>query len=176
MPENLPTINLAANKKSSGLDQFINWVLTTGRLIIIITEVVAVAAFLYRFSLDESIANINTDIKQKQNFVTLLKKDENKYRNFQNRIALASEFSKKTGDINSIITYIFDLTAQGLDISTFSFNKDRITLAISASSIAHLKTFIDPIQQHPQVQSVSVDNIENKQFIGLIVTMTIILK
>ena len=51
--ENSPaSINLVKKNEKSSVDKFINWTLSIGRLIVIITEIIAISAFLYRFSLD----------------------------------------------------------------------------------------------------------------------------
>jgi hypothetical protein len=46
------SINLLDNKGKSFTEQFLDWALAIGRLLIIVTETVALAAFLYRFSID----------------------------------------------------------------------------------------------------------------------------
>lgn len=152
------------------------WALTVGRLIVIITEMVAVAAFIYRFSLDERLSDLHSAIKQKQTIVSLLKQDENKYRNLQSRLALASTVQEKFAKTNKIILDVIDKAPDGIDINNFALNKDRINIDANAGSTSTLKNFINSLKNYPDIKSINIDNIENKPSIGLFVNLTLTLK
>src|SRR3989344_3965746 len=136
MPNNLPSINLIKNKQIPLFDKFMNWALTIGRLIVIITEVVAVLAFVYRFSLDEKLVDLHSEIKQQRNIVFALKNDENKYRNLQDRLAIASTFSAKGTKTNQTITDIVSLISNQAIINNLIFNKDRVNIDADITSIS----------------------------------------
>src|SRR3990167_3005090 len=121
MPENYSSINLIKNKQIPLFDKFMNWALTVGRLIVILTEIVAIAAFIYRFSLDERLIDLHDQIKQKQNLISLLRNDENKYRNLQDRIALASDLMEKNARTNRVVFDIVGLVPQGTTIENLTF-------------------------------------------------------
>ena len=176
MPESSPSINLIKNKQIPFFDKFMDWALTVGRLIVILTEIVAVLAFVYRFSLDERLIDLHSSIKQKQTLVSLLKADEDKYRNLQDRIALASTLSEKNAKTNKIVLNIIELIPGGVKINNLIFNKDRITISADTSSVSSLTDFINFLKDYPSIKSVSIDNIENKPSIGLSVTVTTMLK
>ena len=176
MSESSPSINLIKNKQIPLFDRFMNWALTAGRLIVITTEVVAVAAFIYRFSLDERLIDLHSSIKQKQTLVSLLKADEDKYRNLQDRIALASTLSEKNAKTNKIVLNIIGSVPSGVRINNLIFNKDRITINADTNSVSSLTDFINFLKDYPDIKSVSIDNIENKPLIGLSVTVTTMLK
>lgn len=176
MSSNLPSINLVKNKQIPLFDKFMDWALTIGRLIVIITEVVAVITFIYRFSLDDRIVNLHSVIKQKQNLISVLKNDENKYRNLQDRIALASTFSTKATNSNQTIANIVSLMSTQAKISNLILNKDRLSLNVDVKSVSSLANFIDSLKSYPNIKSISIDNIENKPSAGLFVNITAMLK
>lgn len=176
MPDNLSSINLIKNKQIPLFDKFMNWALTVGRLIVILTEIVAIAAFIYRFSLDEKLIDLHSSIKQKQNLISLLRQDEDKYRNLQDRIALASDLMEKNAKNNKIVFDIVGLVPQGATIDNLTFNKDKLSLSADVNSVSSLTNFINALKDYPDIKAVSIDNIENKQTGGLLVTVTAILK
>lgn len=176
MPNNSPSINFVKNRQIPFFDKFMNWALTVGRLIVILTEIVAVLAFVYRFSLDEKLIDLHDAIKQKQALASLLKQDEEKYRNLQDRIALASTFSEKGTKTNKAVFDIVDLIPSGIKLNNLTLNQDRINISVNASSISSLTDFVNPLKSYPEIKSISIDNIENKLSSGLSVTITIILK
>jgi hypothetical protein len=176
MQNNLPSINLVKNQQVPFFDKFLNWTLTIGRLIVIVTELVAVIAFVYRFSLDERIVNLHTVIKQKQNMVVALKSDESKYRNLQNRIALAADFSTKATNSDQTIMAIANLIPNGIILNNLIINKDKVSLKIDVASVSSLDTLTNSLKNYDKIKSISIDNIENKPSAGLSVDITIMLK
>jgi len=176
MPDNLPSINLAKNKQTSPLDKFMNWTLTIGRLIVIVTEIVAVIAFIYRFSLDEKLVDLHSAIKQKQNIISVLKNDESKYRNLQNRIAIAATFSEKGTKISQTITDIASLIPTQVKIGNLILNKNQVSISADVVSVLSLKNFTDSLKGYHGIKSISIDSIENKPSIGLSVNITTLLK
>lgn len=176
MPNNLPSINLVKNREIPLVDKFLNWALTIGRLIVIITEVVAVTAFVYRFSLDEKLVELHSAIKQKQNIISVLKSDENKYRNLQDRIAIATTFSAKGTKTNQTIADIVNLIPSQVRISNLVLNKDRVSINADVTSVSSLANFIDPLKSYKGIKSISIDNVENKPTVGLSVNISALLK
>lgn len=176
MPNNLPSINLVKNKQIPLIDKFMNWALTIGRLIVIITEVVAVIAFVYRFSLDERLVDLHSAIKQKQNIISVLKNDENKYRNLQDRIAIAATFSAKGTKTNQTIADIVNLIPNQVRINDLILNKDRVNIDVDVVSVSSLANFIDSLKSYQGIKSINIDNIENKPSVGLSVDISALLK
>lgn len=176
MPNNLPSINLIKNQNIPFFDRFINWALTIGRLIIIITETVAVIAFIYRFSLDEKLVEIHSVIKQQQNVVSVLKNDENKYRNLQDRIAIAGTFLEKNNKSNQIIADITSLIPTQVRINNLIFKKNQVNLDADVASVSVLANFIDALKNYQNIKSINIENIENKPSVGLSVNIAAMLK
>lgn len=172
MPNSPSSINLATGKQIPFFDKFVNWALTAGRLIVIFTEIVAVAAFIYRFSLDNRLVDLHEKIKDKQTLISLLKQDENKYRNLQDRITLASTFSTKSTKINTIIHDINDLIPKEILVNDLTLNIDKINLSLSIASTSLLTNFINLLKDYPEIKSISIDSIENKPSLGLLVNIT----
>ena len=176
MPENSPSINLIKNKQIPLFDKFMNWALTVGRLIVILTEIIALLAFVYRFSLDEKLIDLHSAIKQKQVLISLLKQDEDKYRNLQDRIALAGSLMEKNAKTNKIVLDIVGLTPQGARIDSLTFNKDKLIINANIGSVSSLTDFINVLKDYPGIKAMSIDNIENKSTGGLLVIVTTMFK
>ena len=86
------SINLL-KQQTSLVDRFIDWALTIGRLLVILTEIVALSAFIYRFSLDRQLIDLHSKITQEQAIANYLNNNEKKYRNLQDRLAIATNYS-----------------------------------------------------------------------------------
>ena len=68
-------------------NQIVNWALTIGRVLIIIVEIIALSAFIYRFILDNELRDINSKIKQEQEILSTQAQKEATYRNLQDRLS-----------------------------------------------------------------------------------------
>jgi hypothetical protein len=176
MSNNLPPINLAQDKQIPLSEKLINWTLSVGRLIIIITEVIAIAAFVYRFSLDEKLVDLHSAIKKQENIVFALKNDEDKFRNLQSRLALASTFSEKGIKTNQTFVDIVSLIPNQIIIHSLALNGDNVSIDADVDSISSLSNLVDSLKNYPNAKSTSIDNIENNPSTGLSVKVTILLK
>ena len=81
------TINLLIHTDfdKTFLGKFLRWSLTYGRYIIICTEIIVLLAFIYRFSLDRKITDLNDEIEQKSAIIAANSNFEEQFRNLQFR-------------------------------------------------------------------------------------------
>lgn len=170
------SINLFKDKESPLVDKFTQWVLTVGRLIIILTEIIAISAFIYRFSLDERLSNLNSEIKQKQSHLSLLKNDENKYRNLQSRLSLASNFSNESSRVYNTFQEIIGLTPSEIKFINLNLTQNQINMTISILSTSSLKEFVNSLKSYEKIKSVNIENIENRPNSGIYVIISAQLK
>jgi len=152
----------------SFVDKFINWVLSFGRVVVIITEVVALSAFLYRFTLDRQLIDIHSKIKQEQAIVSYSKVSEDKYRNLQDRIQISSQFSKLGENQVKTLKDIISLAPSGVSFDNLTISEDRIKINASVNIVSQLGVFIDSLKGYPAISSVSIDKIENQATNSLI--------
>ncbi|HUD04510.1 MAG TPA: hypothetical protein VMR59_00790 [Patescibacteria group bacterium] len=154
------SINLLENK-SKTLDLIVSWALTIGRVLVIIVELVALGAFLYRFSLDNQLQDLRTKIKQEQAIVAYQKDSESKYRNLQDRLALISSVSKDSAKNLKTFQDIVALAPNGFTFKILDVSAGKAQLEANAASVITLSGFIDKLKAYPLVDSVSLDKIQN---------------
>lgn len=169
MTKEIPSINLIKKKQKSFFERFIAWALTIGRLIVILTEVIALSTFLYRFSLDRKLVDLHDQIKQKQAIVELLKQNEDKYRNLQNRLAVASGFIDSADKTTKMFIDIENLAPADVSFNNIRLSEKDIQIDASMQSVTSLTTFVKKLQEYPSFKSVSLNKIENKTSSAVIV-------
>ena len=156
-----PRINLV-KKRRTFLEKFITWSLTAGRVVVIVTEGIALFAFLYRFSLDQQIIDLHGQIKQKQTIILLLKSNEDTFRNLQQRMAMAKKISSSSSDEINIFKNINLLVPAGISVSNFGISSGNIKIDATASSIEALSSFARALKENKTITSVSLDKVENR--------------
>jgi Tfp pilus assembly protein PilN len=174
--ENL-SINLLRDKEKPLLDRFVTWALSVGRTIVILTEIVALSAFIYRFSIDRTLADLNDDIKQKQLIVGQLTSLEKGYRNLQQRLSSAKRLTQQQDTTTKLVTDIITLATGRVRFSSLIVNQTTIKIDATTSSTSQLNYFISQLRQHPKIVRISLDKIENRTSQGAIdISLTAFLK
>ncbi len=169
------SINLV-KKKANILDEILKWSLSVGRLLIILTEIVAFTTFIYRFSLDRTLIDLHTKIKGEQAIVESIKSREATYRNLQERIFSISEISK-TGNKNvEILKDIVGKTPTGITFSSFSINENKLIISANISSISSLGTFVSFLKDLPFVSSVTITALNNNAGSSIEISLSVLLK
>ena len=161
MAEKVPSINLLPQKGDSFLTQFLNWTLSIGRLLIILTEIVAMATFLYRFTLDMQIVDLNDKIKGESFIVENFESGESNFRDLQDRLTDI----KRYDSIGSNTTNTFsDITKMGQGQVTFknlTVDTDSAKIEAQAPTSAALSSFVAALRNYAGITAVSVDKVEN---------------
>ena len=160
MQKKSPSINLV-KKRIDFTDEFIKWALSIGRLVVILTEIIALLTFLFRFSLDRQLIDLHTKIQQEQTIVSYLKDQEATYRNLQDRLAVASSFTTQSQNQLKIISDVKSNTPSDISFESFSIFGNGLTIEATVGSISSLSKFVDFLKNYSSVSSVSIDKIEN---------------
>lgn len=171
MEQKAVSINLL-KKQGAFLDKFVDWALTVGRLLVILTELIALSAFLYRFSLDRKLIDLHGKIKQQEAVVKTFKTSEDKYRSLQDRLALASSFSNVGTSKIKIFQDILNFAPNGVRIGNLVMYENRININAAAQNTSSLKTFINSLKTYPKLKKLSLNSIQIKITSGLAVTLT----
>ncbi len=154
------SINLLANKEKT-LDLIVTWALTIGRVLVITVEIVAIGAFLYRFSLDNQLQDLRTKIKQQQAIIVYQKDSENKYRNLQDRLAAASLFSSESTKDVQMFKEIVSFAPSDLTFKILDLAEDKLQVEATVNSVSSLSSFVEKLKTYTPIDAVSLDKIEN---------------
>jgi len=155
------SIDLIKNK-SNLTDELIKWALTFGRLLIILVEIVAFSAFIYRFSLDRKIIDLNDKIKQSQAIIASTKTREDTYRSLQERIATI-EMVSTTGNVSEkILNDIINITPPEISYRSLLIEDEKIDMEIDVISVSALTSFMQSLKDYPQISSVTIVGIDNE--------------
>lgn len=160
MSKRFASINLINNAQNGFFAEFVNWILTFGRILVIITEAITLGAFLYRFSLDRQLIDLRSQIKQKQTIVSSQKANEAKYRNLQDRLYLASNFSSLSMERIKTLKDMLSLTPQGMKLNNISLTKDDFTINTNVQNVSSIRFYVNSLKKYPSIATLSLDSIE----------------
>lgn len=163
MPDSLHVkINLIGKQKVSVKDDFVKWAVKVGRIIIIGTELLALGALLYRFSIDRKIIDLHDKIKNAELLVISQKAKEDSYRSIQNRLDIVKKTDAETKAKISIMTDVLVAISAGNFTNTnLTVDQNIISLEGSAFSIFPINGFIEDLKKNPNVTSIHVDDVSS---------------
>jgi hypothetical protein len=155
-------INLVKRDSNNTVNQIVNWALTIGRVLIIIVEIIALSALIYRFILDAQLRDISSKINQEQAILSSQAKNEATFRNLQDRLALeATIINQGQGEVK-VFKDIVSFAPVGMTFTNITSSTNGITISANVSSVFPLSVFINSLKNYPKVDSISIDKIENK--------------
>lgn len=155
-------INLAKNRGESILDRVISFALTIGRILIITTEIIALSAFLYRFSLDKTLVDLNDRINQEEAIIKLLQNNEVRFRNLQDRLSLSSLLLQQGTSLPKYLMDVVSFAPSDMQISNIAVATDAVRIQATAMSVDSLTNFVNKLKTYPSITGVSIDRIDNQ--------------
>lgn len=163
------SINLAKRMQKGVGDRFLTWAFTIGRSILMIVYAIALGAFAYRFGLDREIIDLGDKIKQQQALVSLSAESEMRYRDLQERLMFINTTEETAQDEIDTLDTIYRLATKRIRFTSLSITPTSIQMEGSAISINSLNSFIDDLRQMPEIESVSLGEIESRVSEGIII-------
>lgn len=172
-----PDVNLAKNRGKHLSDRIIEFALSIGRVLIILTEAIALGAFLFRFGLDRQLVDLHDRINQEQAILLLLKNNEQTYRNLQDRLVLSDTVSTIDSTTAQIVTTVAGMIPSDMNLTLLSFNTTNMKIDGTISSLVSLSSLINKLQSNAAIDRVSLDKVENRSSQGIIsISLTVYLK
>jgi hypothetical protein len=159
MAEKTQTINLLPHDSENFMTQFFNWALSIGRLLIILTEMVALATFVYRFSLDSQLVDLHDKIKSESFILDNFQTAENTFVDIQARLAAIQQYSTVGSRTSTIFAAITKMGQQKITFKDLTIDTQDAKIEVESPTVAPLASFVNELKKYPLITSVSIDNV-----------------
>jgi len=157
------TINLLPKDsfESSTLGIILEWALAFGKWAVIITQLVVMAAFLWRFGLDRKLTNLRREIEQQVAVIKSYEVVEEEFLLAQRRVDFAKEGIARQEEVLSIVTGIQAVTPPDVWFERLSVSPTTVSLTAYAASLSGFGRFLTALQRDPRFVGVNVASIED---------------
>lgn len=177
MSNSAHSINLVSSGNKSSFDSFIEWALTIGRFLVILTETIALITFISRFSLDRQLVNLHDEIKRDQQYIQAFSSSEVEFRNLQDKLSAIKMLDGSSNEKYEIAKDLLGILKDVPTINILTINDTSFRIDCNVKSILAVTSIINAVKSYKKVASVSVDKIENKTSTAIInVTITAVTK
>ncbi len=155
-------INLVNIRKEQPLDRVIYFALNYLRYILIVTQIVVIGVFFYRFKVDQQIVDLQDSIEQKKEIIQVS----------QPLILEAKNSSFKLSNVATIISdqetsldatnYILSLFPEKFSLQKLNVVKDTITMTGVTQDLDTIQRFLNRLKKERKFKTVNLTNIEKK--------------
>jgi len=155
------TINLLIQDKfeRTPIGRFLKWALTVGKYIVILTQLIVIAAFLFRFKLDNNLEVLNENINQNQELIIASQDLEYKARIVQDQLETLKMINEDQVLISQTIEALSQITPLEVKLETVNLSQKSINIEGSALSEIGLATLINGLQNQPNFNKINVNSV-----------------
>lgn len=130
--------------------KLLKWVLTVGRHIVIITELIVILAFLSRFKLDKDLTDLGETIKQKQGVIDSSAEFEKKFRLVQFQLETIEKLQKSKLELT--LSDVASLLPPDVKLSELNIKGNQAYFTATSLSEVGLATFLNNLQKSPKFE------------------------
>jgi Tfp pilus assembly protein PilN len=148
--------------------RLMRWLTTSGRVIIIVTELLVIAAFISRFWLDRKNADLSELIRHQQAILETTKDFEKEYSFLQQKLSIIKKFYTSEPDYDKKLDSLVQSTPADIIFKDINITKNKtdeeITaqVALTAYNESSIIDFITNLTVNPDIESVNLNQIEKK--------------
>lgn len=152
------------------------WLLSSFRIIVIVTEIIVMVAFLSRFILDTNNTDLNEEMQQKSSLIAAQRSFENQFRNTQDRLSIYSELNTADSSVSETLLAIVESLPQDAFLSQLTFRNTGASILGYSSSEKSIQQFIVNLESRNLFNDVSLSelntNIDNPNLLEFDIKIT----
>ncbi len=156
-------INLLREKKDSTTDRVIYFSLNYLRYILVITQIIVIFVFFYRFKVDQEIIDLKEAVEQKKEIVEIsnsLLKDASATELKINQI---KPILKKQEYLTKELDYILSIFPETVYLSKMTIDDEKITLDCWTSDSSVIKLFYQRLLKEKKFKEINLINLKKTE-------------
>lgn len=160
-----PVINLLPKEEFAftTAGRVLAWILSTFRIIVIVTEILVMVAFLSRFWLDARNSDLTEIIKQKQAVLAAARNFEDKFKDTQTRLKVFSDYAIDEGVSSNILSKITESMPSDIFLSSVTFSENMVSINGASPGETSIQQFIVNLEAKDLFEDISLDEIRTSQ-------------
>lgn len=158
------SVNLLPQEEfdASLLGRTLKWAMGSFRIIVILTEMVVMAAFLSRFWLDAQNANLDDSIKIASAQISTQSSFEKEFRGVQQKLNIYKQIAVNATESGKL-DFVASKIPQSLVLSSVTVQDNLTQIKGTAISEADVAQFISNLKSSPLIKKVDLDSIGSSQ-------------
>lgn len=156
------SVNLKQKPDEGIPNIFLKWAVNSGRIIIVIVELLTLSALGFRFFVDSKIVDLHDKIQTDQRFIKILSEKEASYRSIQKRLDIVSTLENlNASKIGFLKQLTKSLSTSDFSETNLSMANDTIGISGKTFNVFTLNKLVDQLKSNPNVTSISIDSLNS---------------
>lgn len=147
------------NFEESTLGKTLNWLLSAGRVIVVLVELVVIGAFVSRFWFDRQLTDLNDENELRKVQIEAASAFEQDFRDSQNRLATYKQFDGLKTNSAGIIRDVSAVIPADVVLTNLEFSKEELTLRGLALSERGLAGFVKSLENSPKFEKPTLSDV-----------------
>lgn len=143
-------------------DQFLSWILTYGRYIIITTQIVVLSVFFFRFKIDRDHTDLKELVTQKQAVLESINDVEAEIRRVQGRLVNIRAISASQDSLLKVIRFLQQRTPADTVFSNLELTNDKISFQATSGNLRSFSFMLKQFQQDKKFSQVNLSDMTRK--------------
>lgn len=156
-------INLLEKKEQSLLDRLTFFGLNYLRYIIVITQLVVIGVFFYRFQIDQRIIDLKEGVEQKKEIVKIVLPLLNEAAKIDKKTLIINESLQKQKKFSEMFDYFLTTFPETIVLSSMEIKNESITITGDALNAQHLQSFYALLKRDNKFKTVNLKNIKKTE-------------
>lgn len=135
------------------------WVLSTFRIILIITEIFVIGAFISRFWLDAKNTDLSEQMKEAKSVISSLSSFEEDFKDVQNRLTIFNSYKEDNGKINSVVKTMVSYKPDGVFFESINADAGKIAVSAIAKSEIEIQQYMVNLKSSSAFENVTLSNV-----------------
>lgn len=164
MPKNKSAINLLPQEEFdvSVVGRALKWAMGTFRIIVVVTEIIVMGAFLSRFWLDAQNSDLTAAIKIKSAQILAQAAIEKEFRDVQSKLNIAKQITPAVQSSQKVDA-ITSRLPPGVNLSSVTVAEDSAQVKGSSSSEFGIAQFVANLKADPSFKDVDLGQINSSE-------------
>jgi Tfp pilus assembly protein PilN len=156
-------INLLEKKEHSLLDSLTFFGLNYLRYIIVITQLIVIGVFFYRFQIDQRIIDLKEGVEQKKEIVKIVLPLLNEATKIDKKTSIINEAILKQKKFSEMVDYFLTTFPETIILTNMEIKDESIKITGDAANAQHLQAFYALLKKENKFKTVNLENIKKTE-------------
>lgn len=158
-------INLLPPKEVPLKDRIVYFLLNYLRYIIVITQLVVIIVFFYRFQVDQKIIDLKEEISQKKEIIKTVKPLLFESELIEKKIISSNKIINEQNKFKEIFDYFLSFFPESITLTKLEFVGNNLKVTGTSYNISHLQAYINLLTKDKKFKKVDLQSLK-KTFNG----------
>lgn len=152
-------INLLEKKESSLLNKLTYFGVNYLRYIIVITQLIVIGVFFYRFQIDQSIIDLKDAVDQKKEIIQIVLPLLNEAAKIDKKTTIIEQSLAKQNSFSSMLNYFISTFPSTITLSKLEIKNQVMTVTGSSTDAQQLESFYFLLKKDSKFRKISFTSI-----------------